>query len=256
LVNNAVHLISDYTTVSFWIRVDGQNPNIAEAYVMDFGHWDERWKISLPQHLRIVWTTNGNNLQFTNFISDMDSKDGNEMVKGFWWYVTMVHDGAKNIIYVNGEEVNSVPVATKLNATSRPLCMASNPIEGGQYFHGALDNVKIYNKALTATEINKLYKTGTSGIEDFAVAKYGDINVTPNPVSDILNIDHKFGAADNVQIRILDNMGRQYDGFVPSKGAIQSGKISASTNGYAPGMYYVNFIVDGKNIGSVKFIKN
>ena len=256
LVNNAVHLISDYTTVSFWIRVDGQNPNIAEAYVMDFGHWDERWKISLPQHLRIVWTTNGNNLQFTNFISDMDSKDGNEMVKGFWWYVTMVHDGAKNIIYVNGEEVNSVPVATKLNATSRPLCMASNPIEGGQYFHGALDNVKIYNKALTAAEINKLYKTGTSGIEDFAVAKYGDINVTPNPVSDILNIDHKFGAADNVQIRILDNMGRQYDGFVPSKGAIQSGKISVSTNGYAPGMYYVNFIVDGKNIGSVKFIKN
>ncbi|MBP8212883.1 MAG: T9SS type A sorting domain-containing protein, partial [Saprospiraceae bacterium] len=96
----------------------------------------------------------------------------------------------------------------------------------------------------------------TSGIEDFAVAKYGDINVTPNPVSDILNIDHKFGAADNVQIRILDNMGRQYDGFVPSKGAIQSGKISVSTNGYAPGMYYVNFIVDGKNIGSVKFIKN
>ena len=167
----------------------------------------------------------------------------------------MVHDGARNIIYVNGEETNSVPVATKLNSTSRPLGIGNNPVDGGQYFQGALDNVKIYNKALTAAEIFNLYSTGISGIEDFAVAKYGDIKVTPNPVSDVLNIDHKFGSADNVQIRVLDNMGRQYDGFVPSKGAIQSGQISVNTNGYTPGLYFVNFIVDGKNIGSVKFSK-
>ncbi len=255
LVQNAVHLISDFTTVSFWIRVDGQNPNVAEAYIMDFGHWDQRWKISLPQHLRIVWTTNGNNLQFPNFISDMDSRDGNELVIGFWWHVTMVHDGARNIIYVNGEETNSVPVATKLNSTSRPLGIGNNPVDGGQYFQGALDDVKIYNKSLTAVEIAKLYSTGTTGIEDFAVAKYGDIKVSPNPVSDVLNIDHTFSAEHTVQIRVLDNMGRQYDGLTPSKGAIQSGKISLLTNGYAAGLYFVNFIVDGKNIGSVKFSK-
>ncbi|MCK6690608.1 MAG: fibronectin type III domain-containing protein, partial [Thermoanaerobaculia bacterium] len=141
LAPNAVQLISDYTTVSFWIRVDGQNLQDAEAYVIDFGHWDQRWKVSLPQHLKIVWTTNGNNAQFPNFISDMDSGDGNEMVKGFWWYVTMVHDGASDIIYVNGEQVNIKPVPTKLNSTARPLCFGNNPIEGGQYFIGALDNV-------------------------------------------------------------------------------------------------------------------
>lgn len=56
----------------------------AEAYVIDFGHWSERWKISLPQHLKIVWTTNGKNVQFPTFISDMDSGNGDEMVKGIW----------------------------------------------------------------------------------------------------------------------------------------------------------------------------
>ena len=131
---NAVHLISDYTTVGFWIRVDGQNLNDAEAYVLDFGHWSERWKISLPQHLRIVWTTNGNNLQFDEFISDMDAKDGNELVIGFWWYVTMVHDGTDDIIYIDGVEVNRKPVATELNSTALPLGMGNNPIEGGQFF--------------------------------------------------------------------------------------------------------------------------
>jgi predicted RNA-binding protein with TRAM domain len=255
LVANAVHLISDYTTVSFWIRVDGQNTSVAEAYVIDFGHWDQRWKISLPQHLKIVWTTNGNNTQFPTFISDMDSGDGNEMVKGFWWFVTMVHDGEKNIVYVNGEPVNSKPVPTKLNSTSRPLCFGSNPIEGGQYFQGALDNVKIYNKALTAAEIAKLYNSGTTGIKDFALAEYGDVKLSPNPVTNVLNISHTFNVKNDVKIRILDNMGRQMDGFAASAGDLRSGQFSIDTQTLTSGLYFVNFIVDGQNIGSVKFSK-
>ncbi len=146
LVPNAVQLISDYTTVAFWIRVDDTNLAVAESYVMDFGHWDERWKISLPQHLKIVWTTNSSNVQFPNFISDMDSGDGNEMVKSFWWYVTMVHDGASDIVYVNGQQTKIKPTLGELNSTARSLCFGSNPIEGGQYFIGALDNVKFTTK--------------------------------------------------------------------------------------------------------------
>ncbi|MEO6131046.1 MAG: LamG-like jellyroll fold domain-containing protein, partial [Saprospiraceae bacterium] len=115
LAPNAVQLISDYATVSFWIRNDGQNLIDPEVYVIDFGHWSERWKISLPQHTKIVWTTNGNNVQFDHFIHDMDSGDGNELIRGFWWYVTMVHDGTDDIIYIDGAEVNRQPVATKLN---------------------------------------------------------------------------------------------------------------------------------------------
>ena len=51
----------------------------------------------------------------------MDAKDGNELVLGFWWYVTMVHDGVDDIIYIDGVEVNRKPVATKLNSTALPL---------------------------------------------------------------------------------------------------------------------------------------
>jgi hypothetical protein len=254
-VANAVQLISDYTTVSFWIRVDGQNVSIAESYVIDFGHWDQRWKISLPQHLKIVWTTNGNNTQFPKFISDMDSGDGNEMVKGFWWFVTMVHDGAKDLIYVNGQLVNSKPVPTKLNSTSRPMVFGSNPIEGGQYFQGALDNVKIYNKALSANEIARLFNTGTTGTEDLANAVLRGISLNPNPASTQLSINHSFDAKNNVNIRVLDITGRQHLGFNPSKGDIQSGKISLDVNALPMGLYFINFIVDGQNIGSVKFSK-
>ncbi len=73
---------------------------------------------------------------------------------------------ADDIIYIDGVEVNRKPVATKLNSTALPLGMGNNPIEGGQFFEGSLDEVKIYNKALTSDEILQLYATGTTGIKD------------------------------------------------------------------------------------------
>jgi hypothetical protein len=255
LVKNSVQLISDFTTVSFWIRVDNVNIKDGEAYVINFGHWSERWKISLPQHLKIVFTTNGKNTQFPSFISDMDSGDGNEMVKGNWWHVTMVHDGTRNIIYVNGQQVATKPVATKLNSTNRALCFGSNNVDGGQYFPGALDNVKIYNKALTSDEILKLFTAGTTGLTDFAIASYGDVKLSPNPVSNILTIEHGFPVNSNVKIRIMDNVGRQYEGYNLSNLELSSNQLNVNTDRYPAGMYYVNFIVDGRNIGSVKFIK-
>jgi len=255
LAPNAVQLISDFTTVSFWIRVDDRNLADAEAYVLDFGHWNQRWKISLPQHLKIVWTTNSNNAQFTNFISDMDSGDGNEMVLGFWWYVTMVHDGQFDIIYVNGQEVNRKPVIGKLNSTGRPLCFGNNPIEGGQYFIGALDNVKIYNKALTASEISALYATGTSSAKepDFAAAYIE--SAFPNPATETLTVRHSLPSGQDLLLRVFDLTGRQLDAVQIGRAEVASGQFQLDVRKYPAGSYSLNFILGGKNIGSLKFNK-
>lgn len=257
LVPNAVQLISDYTTVSFWIRVDGQNLLEAESYVIDFGHWDQRWKISLPQHLKIVWTTNGNNVQFPQFISDMDSGDGNEMVKTFWWHVTMVHDGTSDIIYVNGQQANIKPVLGKLNSTARALCFGSNPVEGRQYFNGALDNVKIYNKALTAGEILKLYQTGTTGIEDLLGRDLRGVvlGISPNPSTDVLMVQHAFPTNQPLLIRVFDLQGRQVDQQSFGKNEVPAGQIMLKVGSYPVGSYQLNFVLGGKNLGAVSFQK-
>lgn len=256
LAPNAVQLISDFTSISFWIRVDGQNFDDAEAYIMSFGHWDERWKISLPQHLKIVLTTNRESSQFDNAISDMDSGDGNELVRDFWWFVTMVHDGTDNIIYLDGKEVNRVPAAGTLNSTARPLGIGNNPIQGGQYFIGALDELKIYNRALTADEVENGYLNATTGITRLTPEIQASIElVYPNPVHDEISIKHKFTSKQNVLIRIFDNSGRQVESHPMTSQDLSMETITLRLGNQPTGFYQMNFVVNGKSIGSVPFVR-
>jgi len=257
LAPNAVQLISDYTTISFWIYVDSVNTADAEAYIMSFGHWSERWKISLPQHTKIVFTTNSMNAQFDNAISDMDSGDGNELVPGFWWYVTMVHDGTDDIIYVDGVEVNRKPAAGTLNSTGRPFGMGNNPIEGGQYFNGSLDEIKVYNKALTAEEIANLYASGTTGLNDLltdGLRNYVRI-AYPNPAIDRLNVEHDLPANQPVLLRVFDTAGRQIDGMQYDRHELPEGQFFLDVADYDAGTYFLNVVLGGKSLGVVKFYK-
>ena len=256
LMPNAVQLISDYTTISFWIRPDAVSVD-AEAYIIDFGHWSQRCKISLPQHMKIVWTTNSKNAVSDNFIHDMDSKDGNELIVGNWWYVTMVHDGTNDIIYLDGQDVNNLPAAGTLNSTSYPLGMGSNPIDGGQYFNGALDEVKIYNKALTPGEVAKLFNSGTTTGTDEQSAYLASVvkTVYPNPTTNQLLVKHTFNNLQPLLIRVFDVAGRQVDAVQFDKGELPEGQFSMDVSKYATGSYLLNFVLGGKNLGAVKFDK-
>ena len=75
---NLAELNTEFTSVAFWTYTDALPPT-GEAYLLTFGGWQERWKISLPSHGKMVWTTNN-----TTGISDMDAGDGNLVVPGQW----------------------------------------------------------------------------------------------------------------------------------------------------------------------------
>ena len=151
LAANSVQLNSDYTTISFWVNV-GELPAQGEVYLLSNGGWKERWKISLPSHGKPVFTTTSE-----NGISDMDSGDGNELVVGTWTHVVMVHDGAKDLIYMNGAQVAEKDVTGDLDNTVHPLGIGYDPIDVANYFDGGLDEVQIYNVALDAMQIAALY---------------------------------------------------------------------------------------------------
>jgi hypothetical protein len=64
-------------------------------------------------------------------------------------------------IYVNGTlAASSAPGAAHNPAAGGTFAMGASDVWAGRYFQGALDEVAVFNRALTATEINDLYAAG------------------------------------------------------------------------------------------------
>jgi len=134
--------------------------------------------------------------------------------------------------------------------------MGSGASFGGAYFPGALDEVKVYNKALTAAEITKLFETGTTGVSYLNPELAGYIKVLyPNPGTDQMILEHSFDGSQDVLIRIFDQMGRQVDASRFDAGQVATGKFELKLGTYAAGHYLLNFVVGGQNMGSIPFVK-
>ena len=74
------------------------------------------------------------------------------LTEGTWTHLALTYDGAVLRLYVNGVEVSNQAATGDLLASADPLQIGGDSLYG-QYFHGIIDEVRIYNVALTATEI-------------------------------------------------------------------------------------------------------
>jgi hypothetical protein len=78
--------------------------------------------------------------------------------------VAFVVDAAGGRLYVDGALAGSIAWTGTPGApsTTQPLHLARYPrgFGGAEYFSGLLDDARIYNRALTAEEVQNLYLAG------------------------------------------------------------------------------------------------
>ena len=75
---------------------------------------------------------------------------------GQWLHVVTVYDGTNIILYLNGVEDNSLPQTGTIETNDFDLEIGGASGNGTDFI-GSLDDVRIYNRALSATEILQLY---------------------------------------------------------------------------------------------------
>jgi hypothetical protein len=69
-----------------------------------------------------------------------------------WTHVALTYDGAALRLFVNGTQVATGAASGAIQASSNPLWIGgNNPY--GEYFQGLIDEARVYNRALTATDI-------------------------------------------------------------------------------------------------------
>ena len=87
-----------------------------------------------------------------------------------WTHLAATYDGATLRLFVNGAETASHPVTGSIMASSNPLRVGGNAV-WGEYFAGVIDEVRIYNRALSAAEIQDDMTTPVTNCPEVACAR-------------------------------------------------------------------------------------
>ncbi len=88
----------------------------------------------------------------------------NTISEGAWTHVAATFDGSKQAIYINGDFIGEDNAAfSTLGNPNNPYLIGYSGIWEDRYFDGGIDEVAVYNEALSATDINQIYEDGLAG---------------------------------------------------------------------------------------------
>jgi len=136
----------------------------------------------------------------------------NVVVNNRWNHIAMIYDGAKIDYYVNGEKVGTLPQVGLIRSDTTPLLIGQ--FDNYYWFDGVIDELKIYDNALSAADIKSHY-------DEFPLAVGVDMPLN-------LNLDENVGATLFVDQSANNNNAICVGGFCPTAGA--EGKVNFGLN--------------------------
>ena len=141
-------------SLSLWIKPDSVS---GTQRFIGKGHSCVNWtSLSLVNdHIQmLVWDSIGN--------TSLDSAVGSISVDN-WYHVVGTHDGTNIKLYLNGTEVDSDTKVFSLD-DSQNFILGRNAEYAIEHFKGTIDEVAIYNRALTIGEVQQHYQWGLAGL--------------------------------------------------------------------------------------------
>lgn len=203
VANNNLLNFTRAITISLWIKIGEFFER--EAYPISHGNWENRWKISITNK-RVRWT-----VKSSAGIKDLDSE--NELIKNKLYNVVVVYSGSDYEIYLNGElDAFSVFAGTILTTNYDLTIGQVLPNNNAYNFKGTIDDVRIYDYALSYEDIIKLYDIPTS-VDDksennIPTQNYLEQNY-PNPFNGQTNILFRLTKQSHVILEIFDVLGNK-----------------------------------------------
>lgn len=137
-------------TVEAWIYT-GSLPADWHAIVAKGG---SSWRVMCNAPSPVTFSTTG--------LSNVDFTGNKNVCDGKWHHVACVYDGTMKYIYVDGMLDASTPASGMIAQDSSPASIG-NETDQGYHWYGLIDEVSIYNRALSASEIQAIYNAGSSG---------------------------------------------------------------------------------------------
>lgn len=149
-------------TIEFWIKRD-KNSEGVQAIATN--------KTQISSNGYGVYMINGGEearIQFTP--TDFGSRHvtSNTGIRaGEWTHVSAVYNDGNTQLYINGKlDVENINSSRSIGSTSNELTLGSNVENNGQFFQGEIDELRIWNKRRTLSEVESDFNKILWGDED------------------------------------------------------------------------------------------
>jgi hypothetical protein len=149
--------------VNDWVTVN-DSPSLAlttamtlEAWVLPSTVTDWRTVILKERTAGLAYSLYGSNnvslpAGYVRIGADLPAAGASPLALNGWSHLAVTFDGATLALYVNGALATTVAVQGSIETSALPLRFGGNSI-WGEFFSGRIDDVRIYNRALSVAEL-------------------------------------------------------------------------------------------------------
>jgi subtilisin-like proprotein convertase family protein len=149
-------------TIDSWLKVNQLTANADWKGIVTKGN--SSWRLQATTFAKTVdWAMTG--------VTPLELTGTRNVNDGQWHHVAAIYDGTKMSLYVDGTLDVSQPATGLIAQNSFPVCLGNNvqPPSGHTYFlNGLVDEASIYNRPLSASEVQAIYNHGFMGKYDLA----------------------------------------------------------------------------------------
>ena len=147
--------ITDAITVSAWMLTTVTNDHqriVAKQFETDNGTVNSCFQLCIHQNNKFRWAVGG--------VFDITSSD--TIVPNTWNHMVGTYDKTTAKLYVNGQLVQSTSATAVIRTSSQDLTIGTTKFNSSieHETHGSIANVGIWNRALSASEIESIYWKG------------------------------------------------------------------------------------------------
>ncbi len=129
-----------------------------------------------------------------------------------WHFVVGTYDGTTQILYIDGISAASQALNVMPGATS-DFGIGSCPFCGpGQFTTGQIDEVRVYNRALSATDVNELYQRGaakfTNAVSNLGLVGYWSMDEGTSTIAHDFSGNKNNGTINGTATWISGKLGK------------------------------------------------
>jgi hypothetical protein len=168
-----------------------------------------------------------------------------------WMHLVLIRDNELTKYYVNNILVHT-STSDGYGSTFNPFpdfIIGSGRSSIYQFFEGKIDDIRIYNRAITSCEVDSLFnEDDITSVENYSSEK-PTFNIFPNPTNSTLAIE-KQSASNYVKVDLMNHVGQIIETLV-----MKDTTLIINMESLPSGIYYLQILSDQYNVIR-KVIKN